>query len=76
MSQIDYAAMTNQQLKRYFLDHRHDEAALQAYLARRHQRPKVVITTVDDPDFDQKFRRRSNVPVERPQTTFATHQWL
>ncbi len=56
MSQIDYAAMTDQQLKQYFLDHRHDQAALQAYLDRRNQRPKVVITTVDDPEFDQKIQ--------------------
>ncbi|MGV0029142.1 DUF6887 family protein [Phormidesmis priestleyi] len=31
MSQIDYAAMTKQQLKQYFLEHRDDQAALQAY---------------------------------------------
>lgn len=56
MSQIDYAAMTDQQLKQYFLEHRNDEAALQAYLDRRSQRSKVVITTADDPDFDQKIQ--------------------
>ena len=56
MNQIDYAAMTDQQLKQYFLEHRNDEAALQAYLDRRNQRSKVVITTVDDPDFDQKIQ--------------------
>jgi hypothetical protein len=47
MSQIDYAAMTDQQLKQYFLEHRPDEAALQAYLDCRNQRSKVVITTCD-----------------------------
>lgn len=56
MSQIDYAAMSDQQLKQYFLEHRHDEAALQAYLDRRGQRPKVIIATLDDPDFDQKIQ--------------------
>ena len=56
MSQIDYAAMTDQQLKQYFLEHRNDKAALQAYLNRRNQRSKVVITTIDDPDFDQKIQ--------------------
>ncbi|PSB19256.1 hypothetical protein C7B65_11825 [Phormidesmis priestleyi ULC007] len=56
MSQIDYAAMTDQQLKQYFLEHRNDKAALQAYLDRRNQRSKVVITTIDDPDFDQKIQ--------------------
>ena len=56
MNQIDYEAMTDQQLKRYFLEHRNDEAALQAYLDRRNQRSKIVITTVDDPDFEQKIQ--------------------
>ncbi len=56
MSQINFSAMTDQELKRYFLDHRDDKAALEAYLDRRTQRPKSVITTVDDPDFDVKIQ--------------------
>ncbi|NMG18491.1 DUF6887 family protein [Brasilonema bromeliae] len=56
MSQIDYAAMSNQQLKQYMLEHRDDEAALKAYLDRRHQRSTVIITTVNDPDFDAKVQ--------------------
>jgi hypothetical protein len=56
MSQIDYAAMSDRQLRQYFLEHRHDQVALQAYLDRRNQRPKVVVTTADDPDFDQKIQ--------------------
>lgn len=56
MSQINFAAMTDQELKRYFLDHRDDKAALEAYLDRRAQRPKSIITTVDDPDFDVKIQ--------------------
>jgi hypothetical protein len=56
MTQVDYAAMTDQQLKQYFLKHRADQAALQTYLDRRNQRPKVVIATVDDPDFDQEIQ--------------------
>jgi hypothetical protein len=56
MSQVDYATMTDAELKRYFLEHRHDEAALQAYLDRRQQRPKRIITTVDNPEFDAKIQ--------------------
>lgn len=56
MSQIDYAAMSYQELRRYFLSHREDKAALDAYLAKRRERSLQVITTVDDPDFDTKIQ--------------------
>jgi hypothetical protein len=66
MSQVDYTAMSYQELRRYFLKHREDKAAFQAYLARRRERPaesssaslsRPVITRVDDPDFDNKIQR-------------------
>jgi hypothetical protein len=56
MSQVDYAAMSDRELRQYFLQHREDKAALQAYLDRLGNRPREVITTVDDPDFDAKIQ--------------------
>jgi hypothetical protein len=56
MSQVDYAAMSDQELKRYFLEHRNDEVALQAYLERRRKRSSGIITKVGDPDFDIKIQ--------------------
>lgn len=56
MSQVNYAAMSNQELKQYFLQHREDKAALQAYLDRLNARPHQIITTVDDPNFDIKIQ--------------------
>ncbi|NET58893.1 MAG: hypothetical protein F6K47_22915 [Symploca sp. SIO2E6] len=56
MSQVDYAVMTNEQLKQYMLDHRDDKAALSAYLERRHQQQLPVIANVKDADFDNKFQ--------------------
>lgn len=56
MNQVNYAAMSDQELKRYFLDHRDDEAALQAYLERRRQHSSEMITKVGDPDFDIKIQ--------------------
>ena len=56
MSQINYSAMSYRELRRYFLDHRDDRAAFQAYLARRRERSHPVITRVDDPDFDDKIQ--------------------
>lgn len=41
MTQIDYAAMSDQELKQYFLKHRQDEAAFQAYLERRRKSSKI-----------------------------------
>jgi hypothetical protein len=41
MSQVNYAAMSDKKLKQYFLQHREDKAALQAYLAIGRQRSKA-----------------------------------
>lgn len=56
MSQINYTAMSDQQLRQYFLRHREDPMALQAYLDRLSKRPRNIITTLDDPDFDAKVQ--------------------
>ena len=56
MSKVDYAAMSDKQLKQYFLQHREDKEALQTYLDRLNSSPRKVITTVDDPDFDTKIQ--------------------
>ena len=56
MSQVNYAAMSDEELRRYFLRHREDKTALRAYLDRFGDRPRNVITTVDDPDFDTKIQ--------------------
>ena len=55
MSQVDYTAMGDRELKRYFLKNRGDKAALQAYLDRRKRRSNSIITKVGDPDFDTKI---------------------
>ena len=56
MNQINYAAMSDQDLKQYFLQHREDKTALQAYLDRINEHPRQLITTVNDPDFDAKIQ--------------------
>lgn len=56
MSQINYDSMSNAELKQYFLKHRGDQAALQAYLDRINQRPLKIIASPDDPDFDEKVQ--------------------
>jgi hypothetical protein len=40
MSQVNYAAMSDQELKQYFLQHREDKVAFQTYLDRLNTRPR------------------------------------
>jgi hypothetical protein len=56
MSRTNYDAMSDAELKQYFLKHRGDQAAFQAYLDRINQRPRRIIASPDDPDFDQKVQ--------------------
>lgn len=56
MSQINYAAMSDEELKRYFIQNREDKTALQVYLDRLSERPRNVIATPNDPDFDAKIQ--------------------
>ena len=46
--------MSKAELKQYFLKHRGDRAAFQAYLDRLNQRSLRVIASPSDPNFDQK----------------------
>lgn len=56
MININYDAMSDRELKQYFLAHKDEKAALQAYLDRRNQHPRKVITKIGDPDFDIKLQ--------------------
>ncbi|WP_416676442.1 DUF6887 family protein [Egbenema bharatensis] len=56
MSQTNYDAMSDAELKQYFLKHRGDQAAFQAYLDRINQRPRRIIARPDEPDFDEKVQ--------------------
>jgi hypothetical protein len=57
MPQVDYATMSDRELKAYWRAHPHDQAAQQAYLDRLNQTPRPVIATIDDPDFDLKLQQ-------------------
>jgi len=56
MSHVNYDVMSDVELKQYFLRHREDKVALQAYLDRLNQRPRTVIASPDDPNFDAKIQ--------------------
>jgi hypothetical protein len=51
MNQVNYTAMSDKELKQYFLRHRDDKVALQVYIDRLADKPKEIVTTLNDPDF-------------------------
>ncbi len=54
MKQVDYAAMSDQELKHYLVKHRDDQEAFYAYLDRRQVRPNKPGIALDDPDWQEK----------------------
>ena len=56
MSQVNYDAMSDAELKQYFLKNRQDQAALEAYLDGLNQRPRSLIASPGDPDFNEKIQ--------------------
>ena len=57
MTNRDYDRMNDQELREYFLANKYDQSALQAYLARRNNQSREIITTVGDTDFDLKIEQ-------------------
>jgi predicted metal-dependent RNase len=55
MTQLNYSTMSDKELRAYFLQHREDKEAMQAYFKRVEARPHEVVTAVGDPDFDTKI---------------------
>jgi predicted metal-dependent RNase len=56
MSQINYDVMSDMELKQYFLQNRQDKAAFEAYLDRLNQKPRTIIASPGDPDFNEKIQ--------------------
>jgi hypothetical protein len=48
--------MSDAELKQYFLKHQGDQTAFQAYLDRLNHRPRKIIASPSDPDFDEKVQ--------------------
>jgi hypothetical protein len=70
MSQNNYDAMSDAELKKYFLQNRGETAAFQAYMDRINQRPHRIIASPNDPDFDEKVQAaiRRKLAADRNQT--------
>jgi len=55
MSNVNYATISDRELKRYILTHRDDREAFYAYMDRRHSRPQKVSIKLDDPAWEEKI---------------------
>jgi predicted metal-dependent RNase len=56
MSQVNYDVMSDMELKQYFLQNRQDKAAFEAYLDRLNRKPRTIIASPGDPDFNEKIQ--------------------
>lgn len=54
MSQIDYASMTLDEAKRYFLEHRNDQEAFHAYMDKLHASGRAIVIDPTDPDSETR----------------------
>ncbi len=57
MRKVNYSTMSDQELREYFLANRDNQLALQAYLERKNNQQRKVITKVGDTDFDLKIEK-------------------
>ncbi len=55
MSEINFTALTDEELKHYFLKHRDNTDAFHAYIDRKHARPSLGSIQPDDPDWESKL---------------------
>lgn len=65
MSLVNYSTLSDAELKQYFLKHRGDQSAFRAYMDRLSQRPRRIIASPDDPDFDKKVQAAIRQKLER-----------
>lgn len=49
MSKVDYAAMSLDQAKRYFLEHRDDSEAFYAYMDKLHASGRAIVIDPNNP---------------------------
>ena len=73
MSQTNYDAMSDAELKQYFLKHRGDQTAFQVYLDKINQRPRTIVASPDDTDFDEKVQAAIRQKLEASRSSNSQH---
>jgi len=54
MSQVDYASMTLDEAKKYFLEHRNDQEAFHAYMDKLHASGRAIVIDPTDPESEKR----------------------
>jgi ABC-type sugar transport system substrate-binding protein len=65
MTQIDYASMTLDEAKRYFLEHRDDTEAFHAYMDKLHASGRAIVIDPTDPDSEAKAQAAMQQKLDR-----------
>jgi hypothetical protein len=68
MNQINYDAMSDTELRTYFLVHRHDQAAFHAHLDRLNRQSPTIVANSTQPDFDEKLQALIRQKLEATHT--------
>ncbi|MBD2559592.1 MULTISPECIES: DUF6887 family protein [Nostoc] len=55
MNQVNYTAMSDQELKSYLLTHKNDKEAFYAYMDRRKSRHRDAAIQLNDPAWEEKI---------------------
>lgn len=55
MNKVNYAAMSNQELKSYLIAHKGDKEAFYAYIDRRKSRHRDAAIKLNDPAWEEKI---------------------
>lgn len=55
MTEVNYTAMSDQELKRYILNNRNDLEAFHVYMDRRRSLPNRTVVKFDDPAWEEKI---------------------
>jgi hypothetical protein len=76
MNQINYDAMSDTELRTYFLTHRQDQAAFQARLDRLNRQSPTIVANPTEPDFDEKLQALIRQKLEATQNPIQDEQSL
>jgi hypothetical protein len=73
MTQVNFDAMSDAELRQYFLNNRQDQAALEAHLDRLNRQPHPIIARPGDPDFNEKIQAAIRQKLEAIENAQASN---
>jgi hypothetical protein len=73
MSQVDFDAMSDAELRQYLLQNRQDQAALEAHLDRLNRQSRPIIASPGDPDFSEKIQAAIRQKIEALENAQASN---